>query len=72
MLLKDYIKICCVRKSLSLSELARRAGISPQNLSNKITRNKFSNEDLEAIAKALEANLDIRFVDIATGEVLKD
>ena len=72
MLLKDYIKICCVRKSLSLSELARRAGISPQNLSNKITRNKFSNEDLEAIAKALDANLDIHFVDIATGEVLKD
>ena len=65
----EYIRLCLVKKgNLSASELARRAGITPQNLSMKFSRNKFSNEDLENIAKALDSDLDIRFIDHATGK----
>ena len=70
--LADYIRICCVRKAMSLAELARATGISPQNLSNKISRNKFSNEDLDAIAKAFNASLEIAFIDNVTGRKIKD
>ena len=49
-------------------ELARRAEITPQNLSNKFSRNKFSNEDLEKIAAALNSHLEIKFIDNATGQ----
>ena len=50
----EYIRLCLVKRgNISASELARRAEITPQNLSNKFSRNKFSNEDLEKIAAAL-------------------
>lgn len=65
----EYIRLCLVKKgNISASELARRAEITPQNLSNKFSRNKFSNEDLEKIAAALDSHLEIKFIDNATGQ----
>ena len=64
----EYIRLCLVKRgNISASELARRAEITPQNLSNKFSRNKFSNEDLEKIAAALDSRLEIKFIDNATG-----
>lgn len=66
--LVEYIRLCLVKKgNMPASELARKSGISPQNLSNKFSRRKFSNEDLEKIAAALNARLEIKFIDNATG-----
>lgn len=65
----EYIRLCLVKRgNISASELARRAEITPQNLSNKFSRNKFSNEDLEKIAAALDSRLEIKFIDNATGQ----
>ena len=65
----EYIRLCLVKRgNISASELARRAEITPQNLSNKFSRNKFSNEDLEKIAAALNSHLEIKFIDNATGQ----
>ena len=65
----EYIRLCFVKKgNISASELARRAEITPQNLSNKFSRNKFSNEDLEKIAAALDSHLEIKFIDNATDQ----
>lgn len=65
----EYIRLCLVKRgNISASELARRAEITPQNLSNKFSRNKFSNEDLEKIAAALDSHLEIKFIDNATGQ----
>ena len=65
----EYARLCLVKRgNISASELARRAEITPQNLSNKFSRNKFSNEDLEKIAAALNSHLEIKFIDNATGQ----
>jgi hypothetical protein len=50
------------------AELARRTGQTPQNLNNKYKRNTFKISELEKVAEALDARLEIAFVDKETGE----
>ena len=65
----ETIRIALVKRgNLSESELARRLGISPQNLHNKMKRDNFSEKELCEIAKALGLNLEISFVNPDTGE----
>ena len=65
----EYIKLCCVKKNdVSLRQTAIKAGISPQNLSNKIAKKSFYVRDIERLADALGADLQISFVDRATGK----
>ena len=56
--------------NISESELARRMGISPQNLHNKMKRDNFTETDLQEIAAALDCDLSIQFVSKQTGETL--
>ncbi len=56
------------RGNLSESELARRMGISPQNLHNKMKRDNFTETDLRSIALALGLELNVDFIDPNTGE----
>lgn len=49
-------------KGISQSELARRIGTTPQNLSQKIKRNTLTKEELEQIAEVLEATWRAEFV----------
>ena len=65
----EYIKLCCVKKNdISLRQIALNAGISPQNLSNKTAKGSFYLRDIEKIAEALDAHLDIRFIDNKTNQ----
>lgn len=69
MSMTEAIRIALVKRgNLSESELARRMGISPQNLHNKMKRDNFTETDLREIAAALGLELDISFIDPATGE----
>ena len=69
MSMTETIRIALVKRgNLSESELARRMGISPQNLHNKMKRDNFTETDLHEIAAALGLKLDISFIDPATGE----
>lgn len=64
----ESIRIALVKRgNLSESELARRMGISPQNLHNKMNRDNFTESDLRQIAEALGLQLEISFIDPATG-----
>lgn len=64
----EPIRIALVKRgNLSESELARRMGISPQNLHNKMNRDNFTEADLRQIAEALGLQLEISFIDPATG-----
>ena len=64
----EPIRIAVVKRgNLSESELARRMGISPQNLHNKMNRDNFTESDLRQIAEALGLQLEISFIDPATG-----
>ena len=65
----ERIRIALVKRgNLSESELARRMGISPQNLHNKMKRDNFTETDLQEIADALGLELDISFINPETGE----
>lgn len=60
MSMAEEIRVLCVRAgNVSDAELARRLGTSPQNLSNKMKRDKFTVEEIEKIADAL--GYDVKF-----------
>ena len=52
MTISEEIRMLCGRLSISIAELARRTGQSPQNLSSKLKRGSFTVSELEVIAKA--------------------
>ena len=61
--ISQNIRILLVKcGNLSEAELARRMGISPQNLSYKMKRDNFATNDLIKVTKALGCNLEIAFV----------
>ena len=65
----EAIRVALVRRgNLSESELARRLGMTPQNLYNKMKRDNFSERELREIAGALGLELQICFVNPETGE----
>lgn len=67
--IREYIRLCCVKRgNITESELARRMGQTPQNLNNKYKRNTFKISELEKVAEALGARLEVTFVDKETGE----
>ena len=69
MAMAEKIRILLVKRgNISEAELARRMGISPQNLHNKMKRDNFTETDLQEIAEALGLKLEISFVDPETGE----
>lgn len=71
MSLAEVIRILLVKRgNLSEAELARRIGISPQNLNNKMKRDNFNEADLRKIAEALDCSLNISFMLNDTGEHL--
>ena len=66
--IREYIRLCCVKRgNITEAELARRTGQTPQNLNNKYKRNTFKISELEKVAEAREARLEISFVDKETG-----
>lgn len=66
--MKDFINNICKENNISLRQLAIKSGMTPQNLSNKIARNSFYVEDLNLIAKALNKDIQVIFLDKESGE----
>lgn len=66
--LAEEIKIICIKRKVTMSELAEKTGQSQPNLANKMKRNDFKTSELEKIAEALNSHLDIKFVDNATNQ----
>lgn len=67
----DRIRILLVRRgNMSMSELARRLGVTPQNLNKKIRRNNFKEADLQEIAEALDCEFTMTFKLRDTGEII--
>lgn len=71
MAMVEKIRILLVKRgNISEAELARRMGVSPQNLNNKMKRDNFTERDLREIAAALDCELSIDFKMKDTGETL--
>lgn len=62
MTISEQIKVLCVRCDISVAELARRVGKSPQNMSSKLKRGSFTMEDLDDIAEAVGVTFERHFV----------
>lgn len=69
MALSDRIRILLIKRgNISEAELARRLGISPQNLNNKLKRDNFTEKDLKEIANVLDCTFSVSFKLNDTGE----
>ena len=67
MTVAEEIRMLCGRLNISMAELARRIGTSPQNFSSKLRRESFTVSDLEDIAKATGTTFK-RYFELENGE----
>jgi transcriptional regulator with XRE-family HTH domain len=66
----DMIRELCEKKNISLAELARRIGQSPQNFNKKLKRGTVSFEEMMEIAKVFNVRFEQAFV-LENGEKIK-
>lgn len=67
--LSNSIRMMLVKQgNISEAELARRVGVSPQNLHNKLKRDNLTESDIRLIAEALDCSVSIVFTLNKTGE----
>ena len=64
----EKIKVIMKRNNFTMTELANQLNCSRQNLSNKMSRNNFDEREQTAIADVLGCELEINFINRATGE----
>lgn len=69
MTISEQIRILCVRLNISVAELARMTGQSPQNLNSKLKRESFTIADLEQIAQATGVDFERKFI-LNNGETI--
>ncbi|WBY63686.1 helix-turn-helix domain-containing protein [Thermocaproicibacter melissae] len=62
MTVSEQIKVLCVRSNISVAELARRVGTTPQNLNARMKRESFTISELETIAEAVGCKFERYFV----------
>lgn len=67
--ISEQIKVLCVRSNISLAELARRIGVSPQSFNGKMKRESFTIHDLDIIADAVGVSFVRKFVTINGEEI---
>lgn len=66
----EKLKILIKRQHMTLGDLADRLGYSRQNLHQRLKRKAWSEDDLRNLADKLGCDLEITFIDRATGERL--
>lgn len=58
----DMIRVLCEKQNISLAELCRRIGQTPQNFNKKLKRGTVSSEEMIVIAEALDVGYEQAFV----------
>ena len=58
----EQLKILCVKLNISMSELARRCGTSPQAFSQKMKREGFTPAELKKVADAVGCTYESSFI----------
>ena len=67
----DMIRELCDKKNISIAELCRRIGQTPQNFNKKLQRGTVSFEEMMEIAEALNVRYEQAFV-LPDGEKIKN
>ena len=58
----DMIRQLCEQMNISVSELARRLGQSPQNFGKKLKRETITLEELKAFAEVMDVEFEQTFI----------
>ncbi|EGT4186802.1 helix-turn-helix transcriptional regulator [Clostridioides difficile] len=58
----EKIKIILKRKNMTIGELAQKTGQTRQNLSNKFSRDNFSEKEIREFAEILDCEFDFYFI----------
>lgn len=66
----DMIKELCNKRGISVSELARRIGQTPQNFGKKLKRDTVSLDEMKQIADVLDVTFEQSFT-LPNGECIK-
>lgn len=66
--MSEKIKVVLGRRNMTLGDLAEKTGQTRQNLSNKMSRDNFTEKELRKIAEALECTYHASFTLNDTGE----
>ena len=66
----DMIKELCNKKNISISELARRIGQTPQYFGKQLKRDTVSLEEMKQIGDVLEVTFEQSFI-LPDGEQIK-
>lgn len=66
----DMIRRLCEQMNISVSELARRLGQSPQNFGKKLKRETITLEELKTIADVMDVKFEQAFI-LADGNEIK-
>lgn len=66
----EDIRVLLAKRNISMSELARRLGESPQNYGLKLKRNSIKDADLGQAASAMDYDVEVTYRDKATGKVV--
>jgi len=66
----EQIKVLCVRMEISISELARRIGQSPQNFNAKLKRGTITEKELKKIADSMNITYEQSFT-LPNGEKIE-
>ena len=64
----EKIKILMKRRGMTLGDLADKTNQSRQNLSNKMTRDNFSEKEIKALAEVLDCDYEATFTMKDSGE----
>ncbi len=62
MVMAKKIKMLMVEKDMTISELAEKLGTSQPNLSNKLKRDNFHENELNTIAEILNVKYEANFI----------
>lgn len=68
--MSEKIKIIVKRRGITMGELAERLGISRQNLSNKLSRDNFSEKELREMAEKLNCEFICQFKLLDTDDII--
>lgn len=64
----EKIRIVMARRDINIGQLAEELGTTRQNVSNKLSRDNFSEKELRAIADTLNCTFEAKFIMNDTGE----
>ena len=64
----EKINIIRKRKGMQVGDVANAAGMSRQNMSNKLSRNNLQEDDIQKFATALGCKAEVIFTDLETGD----